>query len=77
MPSINVEAYVGYIDVDVDLDDFDTDDLKEELERRGQPVVSNEYVTDLLKTVYEKRRLGQNFDYELDEFIYQTLGRVT
>jgi len=77
MPSINVEAYVGYIDVDVDLEDFDTEDLKEELERRGEEVVSNEYVIDLLKALYEKRRSGQDYTYELDTVLHEAIGRIS
>lgn len=75
MPSINTEVYVGYVDVDVDLEDFDTEDLKEELARRNESVAAYGYTNDLIRTLYEKRRTGQNFDYELDEILYQTIGR--
>jgi hypothetical protein len=33
MPTVSVD--VGYVDVDVDLDDFDDDELADELEHRG------------------------------------------
>lgn len=71
MPTIET-----YIEVDVDLDDFDTDDLIEELERRGETYTSNSYVLELIKALYEKRRTGQNYNWELDEIIHQTIGRV-
>jgi len=71
------EVYVGYIDVDVDLEDFDTDDLRDELARRGNEVMSSGYVGDLLRAVYEKRRAGQDYTYELDTLIYEAIGRVS
>lgn len=77
MPSINTEVYVGYIDVDVDLEDFETEDLKTELERRGEKVVTSDYVTYLLNNLYEKRRNGLDYKYELDEILDQTLGRIS
>lgn len=77
MPSINTEVYVGYIDVDVDLEDFETEDLEEELKRRGRKVVSNDYVTELLNSLYEKRRNGLDYKYELDEILDQTIGRIS
>ena len=77
MASINTEVYVGYVDVDVDLEDFDTDDLKDELSRRGGAMISTEYVVQLVNDLYQKRRSGQDFNYELDELIYQTIGRVS
>ena len=77
MPSINTEVYVGYIDVDVDLEDFDTEDLKDELKRRNESVADYGYTNDLIRALYEKRRAGQNFDYELDEILYQTIGRIS
>ena len=71
------EVYVGYIDVDID--DIETEDLREELERRGECVSVDHsgYVNGLLKDLYEKRRTGQDFTYELDEIIYYSIGRVS
>ena len=77
MPSINTEVYVGYIDVDVDLEDFETEDLKAELARRNESAADYGYTNDLLKTLYEKRRAGQNFDYELDQILYESIGRIS
>ena len=77
MASINTEVYVGYIDVDVDLEDFDTDDLKDELARRGCEIVASGYMGELLRAVYEKRRAGQDYTYELDTLIYQAIGRIS
>lgn len=77
MASINTEVYVGYIDVDVDLEDFDTEDLKDELSRRGESVATYGYVYDLLRTLYEKRRNGQDYTYELDIVLHETIGRIS
>lgn len=66
-------AYVS-IDVDVDLTDFDTDDLLEELESRGSlPSIDTK---KLLEDLYLKRRLGQDYQTELDQLIYEGLGKI-
>lgn len=64
-----------YVDVDVDMSDFDTDDLIEELENRG--VGTSEYGDgkEILTAIYEKRRLGQDYQRELDELIWMGLGK--
>jgi hypothetical protein len=64
------------VEVDVDLDQFDTDDLIEELQSRG--VGTSEYGDgkDVLQALYEKRRLGQDYQLELDQLIWLGLGRV-
>lgn len=69
MPTVWTE-----VKVDVDLGKFSTDDLLEELGRRGKlpPDIS----TELISTVYHKRRNGQSIDQELDRLIYQCIGRV-
>lgn len=66
------------VEVDVDLGDFDTDDLLEELESRGALPVESEYnAKDLLETIWLKRRMGRtDYDSELDQLIYAGLGRV-
>ncbi len=72
MPEVLVETYV-----DVDLDDFDTEDLVEELERRGMGMeVSNQTGTELITAIYQKRRLGQDYQRELDELIYLGIGKI-
>ncbi len=72
MPEVLVETYV-----DVDLDDFDTDDLVEELERRGLGMeVGSETGTELITAIYQKRRLGQDYQRELDELIYLGIGKI-
>jgi hypothetical protein len=76
MPTVYVET-----EVDVDLSDFDTDDLIEELENRGLDYNTNgvdgDDMRELLTQIWLKRRNG-NTDYqrELDALIWGVLGRV-
>ena len=74
MPYITAE-----VEVDVNLSDFDTDDLIDELESRGE-MPSNEGSFDakeLLETIWLKRRQGNNdYQTELDLLIFQVLGHV-
>jgi len=66
-----------YVEVDVELTDFDTDDLIEELESRGMGMeVSSQSGTELITAIYQKRRLGQDYQRELDELIYLGIGRI-
>ena len=64
------------VEVDVDISEFDTEDLIEELESRGAG--TNEFGDgkELLQTIYEKRRLGQDYQTELDRLIYNATGRI-
>lgn len=64
------------VEVDVELDDFDTDDLIEELERRSTGTLDYGNGTEVLRSIYEKRRLGQDYQQELDELIWLGLGKV-
>ena len=71
MPTVYTE-----VEVDVDLGDFDTDDLIEELEKRGKgPEIASPTGTELLTAIYEKRRLGHDYQRELDELIWLSIGR--
>jgi hypothetical protein len=64
------------VEVDIDLEDFDTDELIEELERRGSGTIDYGDGKDVLMSIYEKRRLGQDYQKELDQLIWLGLGRV-
>lgn len=77
-------AYVS-VDVEVDMDDFDTDDLIDELRWRGHTVYKNNLsvksspsddLCDLVNDIYQKRRTGVNFDSEIDNLIYNVIGRM-
>ena len=65
------------VEVDVDLTDFETDDLIEELESRGSlPVEQNGDAKEIVESIYLKRRLGLDFQRELDQLIYQVTGKI-
>jgi hypothetical protein len=64
------------VEVDVDLSDFDTDDLIEELESRGSATSDFGDGKELLRVIYEKRRFKQDYQTELDQLIWMGLGRV-
>jgi hypothetical protein len=64
------------VEVDVDLDDFDTDDLVEELENRGCGVTDYGNGKEILESIYQKRRLGLDYQSELDQLIWLGLGKV-
>lgn len=65
------------VEVDVDLADFETDDLLDELASRGSlPIEGHDDGKALLNTIYEKRRLGKDYQAELEQLIYLGLGKV-
>ena len=63
------------IEVDVDVSDFDTDDLIEELESRGAGTGEFGDGKEILQIIYEKRRLAQDYQSELDQLIWLGLGK--
>lgn len=62
------------VEVDVSLVDFETEDLIDELENRGHLTDSNSI--EFFETIYQKRRLGQDYQQELDKLIYSVLGKI-
>ena len=66
------------VEVDINLGDFETDDLLEELESRGVlPADSQHNAKDLLNAIWLKRRMGRtDYQTELDQLIYTGLGRI-
>ena len=66
------------VEVDVDLSEFETDDLLDELaSRRSLPQEANENSKELLEAIWLKRRLGNhNYRDELDKLIYAVLGKI-
>ena len=63
------------VEVDIDLSEFETDDLIEELESRGAGTGEFGDGKDILMSIYEKRRLGQDYQTDLDQLIWLGLGR--
>jgi len=64
------------VEIDVELGDFDDDDLLEEMETRGLSVSTHGDSKELLETIWLKRRQNQDFDTELDQLIYASLGKI-
>jgi len=64
------------VEVDVNLTDFETDDLIEELESRGSGTLDYGDGKEVLQSIFEKRRLGQDYQLELETLIYLGLGRI-
>lgn len=64
------------VEVDIDLSDFDTDDLVEELESRGAGATEFGDSKDILMAIYEKRRLGKDYQQDLDQLIWLGLGKI-
>lgn len=73
-------AYVS-VDVDVELCDFDTEDLVSELKRRGKYDDASgcsvmDTTDELIEKIWMRRRLGQDYDALVEELIRSTLGKV-
>jgi hypothetical protein len=62
------------VEVDVDLSDFETDDLIEELESRGAGAPRDG--KEILETIWLKRRQGRDYQPELEQLIWLGLGKV-
>jgi len=72
MPTVYTE-----VEVDVDLVDFDTDDLLEELESRGSlPPEGNANAREIVEQIYYLRRQGRPYEHLMDSLIYAVMGRV-
>jgi hypothetical protein len=66
---------MAYIEINVDLDDFSDDDIREEAIDRG--LFNSDYgINQLIRSLYEKRRLGKDYQSELDKIIYETIGKI-
>jgi NH3-dependent NAD+ synthetase len=65
-------------EVDVDLSYFETDDLLDELASRSSlPPEVDDNAKELIEKIWLKRRQGNsNYQEELDQLIYQTLGHI-
>lgn len=75
MPTVYTE-----VEVDVDLSDFDDDDLCDEMERRGLDLnskyISGDEMQELITRVWQLRRTGQDYQRELDQLIWYGIGKV-
>jgi hypothetical protein len=77
---MNYRTIYKEVEVDVDLSDFDTEDLVDELESRGYDYNTNGVDGDDMRVILEKiwlnRRQGQDYQRELNQLIYGVLGKV-
>ena len=65
------------VEVDVNIGDFETDDLLEELEERGAlPPEGNINARELVEQMYYLRRQGQPYEHLMDDLMYAVLGRI-
>jgi DNA-binding NtrC family response regulator len=67
-------------EVEVELSDFDTDDLIEELELRccdyNTKGVDGDEMREVLEQIWMKRRTNKDYQSELDQLIYGVLGKI-
>ena len=71
MPYITTE-----VEVDVNLGDFDDDDIIEEYKSRGFDIDGELQFKEAVNEIYQLRRLGKPFENELNKLICDTLGVV-
>jgi hypothetical protein len=77
MPYVNVN-----VDIDIDeiLKDLTDDEIIDELKSRGKDYnlnfVDPDKMKEVLLSLYEKRRIGKDYQSELDELIYGILGKI-
>ena len=71
-----------YVEVEVDVDDFDDDELIEILTGKGYEVnkISNYTNPDdvilTIKALYHLRRTGRDYQQVLDQLIYNAIGKI-
>jgi hypothetical protein len=74
MPTIYKDIEV---EIDIDITDFNDDDLLDEIERRNLGVQFEDVdMKELIQTMYQRFRLNKSIDEQLRIFFYQTLGRI-
>ena len=65
------------VEVEVNRTDFETEDLIEELEDRGQSMGNGPYDSkELLEQIWMLRRNGKDYQRQLDNLIYNVTGRI-
>ena len=74
MPSVWKEVEV---EVDITLDDFETDELIEELAVRKGRGDGGAGVMSALQKIYDRRKMGLDYQSELDQLLYDYLGRIS
>jgi hypothetical protein len=73
---------MAFVEVEVELSDFDDDELLEEIAERGinisiaVPEGEGSETHQLITTIWLKRRLGVDYDADIDKLIYHVIGKV-
>ena len=62
------------VEVDVDLSDFETDDLLDELKERE--VVYTGGSAGIINEIIKCKYRGQPYDHLVDDLIYETTGKI-
>jgi uncharacterized protein (DUF4415 family) len=69
-----------WVDPEDNLEEYSDDDLIDELKRRGQDYnttfVDADAMRSVLEKIWYKRRLGKDYQTELNELIYGVLGKI-
>lgn len=60
----------------VDIEDYSDDELIQELESRGRDYFVEDDVKQMMTKIWYNRRLGQDYQRELDSLIYSMIGKV-
>ena len=71
MPCITVSKE---IDIDVDIEEFDDDDLLDELESRGLGMSSESI--KIIEKIWQLRRTNQPYDHLMDDLIGSAIGKL-
>ena len=70
---------MAWVEVEVNMSDFSTDDLIDELEYRGDYIPFEDQLNDIkeiVERIYKKHNAGDPIDSELYALFYQSLGRI-
>jgi hypothetical protein len=69
-----------YITVDVDLDEFDDDELLDEIKQRNLSIYNDsvyfDQMNEIITTIWQKRREGEEYQKEIDDLIYYGIGKI-
>ena len=64
------------VDADEILEELTDEELISELKSRGKDYNDTDKMKEVLQTLYEKRRLGKDYQSELDQLIFGILGKI-
>jgi hypothetical protein len=64
------------VEVDVNLEEFDTEELIEELELRDALPTGHHNSKELVEQIYYHRQRGRDYESELQRLFYEVLGKI-